>query len=581
MPVAPRAFPHCQQGPGVSSPGLVRLATHDDVGPRPGVDPPGTGVGARSGERTSRAGQVTWLVCRSVLVGAEDVRGRARVADRQAAIHIAQGDRHPAVREQALDLVHAFPRAVEGDQPPVRAALDAVRRQSRPIVVGAWRGFLEGDRKSHGPRCWLHPGACRAATVPCTQPVTVRPGRSLPPRIRPRQGAGGTRLAAAAAMRTWAGRDCELSEEPAADTLTTEAIPVPAGTLSPPGAQDPPSMHDGAALLADAPICPYLRHDADGILTVPLAGPTDDHVCTAVGAPRLLSHQQQDLVCRRPAFADCPRYLRGVSAADRSVLPFRSVPRATLVALVILLLSASISFGFVVRRGGIEMPGGSASASTASGGDPSGAPAAAGVATPQPAASDQGVAAPSAVPTQDAGLPSPPASAVTESTAIPEPDGKAIGVPEPDAEALGVAQEQSLRPAQALSRPAELLDLHRQVRRQPVQHRQLLRRQARGGLRMEREIRERHAPSGRRSGPDASAHEVAPRPRTRCALRGSERRGRPPARPRSPAEPPNVGRDASRRYPPRSAAADRAMRRPATRQQARAASRRARLRTGP
>ena len=66
-------------------------------------------------------------------------------------------------------------------------------------------------------------------------------------------------------------------------------------------------------------------------------------------------------MCLRIAHADCPRYLRGSMSAGpmplmRKVPTVPTMPRATLAAILILILSAGISFGFVVQRGGIAMP---------------------------------------------------------------------------------------------------------------------------------------------------------------------------------------------------------------------------------
>lgn len=117
-------------------------------------------------------------------------------------------------------------------------------------------------------------------------------------------------------------------------------------------------VFDDAARSSDPSVCPFLRRDAGGALSAPGGFPADDHTCVAIGAPRLQSHRQQELVCLRTAHGDCPRYLRGALVASPSgpTRPVTAVPRATLAALLILVLSAGISFGFVVQRGGIAMP---------------------------------------------------------------------------------------------------------------------------------------------------------------------------------------------------------------------------------
>ncbi len=108
----------------------------------------------------------------------------------------------------------------------------------------------------------------------------------------------------------------------------------------------------------DPNVCPFLRREVDGKLFAPVPEPDEANRCAAIGVPLPQSDRQQELVCLRAAHADCPRYLRGAGAAAGAA-PARSggsVPRATLLALLILVLSAGISFGFVLQRGGIEMP---------------------------------------------------------------------------------------------------------------------------------------------------------------------------------------------------------------------------------
>ena len=72
-----------------------------------------------------------------VLVGAEDVGGDARVADRRRGLEVAEGDRDLAVREEALHVVDPLGAHLHVDQAPKRAALDAVRRQVKGVDIGA------------------------------------------------------------------------------------------------------------------------------------------------------------------------------------------------------------------------------------------------------------------------------------------------------------------------------------------------------------------------------------------------------------------------------------------------------------
>ena len=114
---------------------------------------------------------------------------------------------------------------------------------------------------------------------------------------------------------------------------------------------------DDIARSLDPSVCPFLRRDLHGTLVAPASVPGAEQTCIAVGAPRPQPLRQQELVCLRDAHADCPRYLRGASDASSSAgrsIPV--IPKATIAALLILVLSAGLSFAFVVQRGGIAMP---------------------------------------------------------------------------------------------------------------------------------------------------------------------------------------------------------------------------------
>jgi LysM repeat protein len=160
----------------------------------------------------------------------------------------------------------------------------------------------------------------------------------------------------------------------------------------------------------------------------------------AIAGPRVLSRQQQDLVCLRGAHVDCPRYRRataGTAAAARGAIRRPAMPRATAGALIVLALSAGISFGFVVQRGGIDLPsaapspsGGTAVASAAVG--PGGsATRSASTPAPTPAPSDppSDVASPGTSSIAPTATPPPNPSR----TAKPKPTPSAAsGVPSAD-----------------------------------------------------------------------------------------------------------------------------------------------------
>lgn len=212
-----------------------------------------------------------------------------------------------------------------------------------------------------------------------------------------------------------AGRYHELNDEPADAGHATDAGRVPVGADDADGTRSPlPVVGDGARSL-DPSICPFLRRDTGDGLVAPSDEPGYDHTCTAIGAPRPQSLQQQELVCLRSAHADCPRYLRGVvPPGQASARSLPTMPRATLAALLILVLSAGISFGYVIERGGLEMP------ATAGATDERDAEA---LLTEEPAATDAPSTTPLDTPTAspDAVSPSPPLTPSPSPTPTPSP----------------------------------------------------------------------------------------------------------------------------------------------------------------
>lgn len=117
-------------------------------------------------------------------------------------------------------------------------------------------------------------------------------------------------------------------------------------------------VFDDPARSPDPSVCPFFRLETDDGLVAPSLQPDDANRCVAIGAPRAQSARQQELVCLRSSHADCPRYLRG-ALTEGGPEPARRpapLPRATFAALLVLVLSAGISFGFVLQRGGIDLP---------------------------------------------------------------------------------------------------------------------------------------------------------------------------------------------------------------------------------
>lgn len=207
---------------------------------------------------------------------------------------------------------------------------------------------------------------------------------------------------------------------------------------SPDGMRSALPVMDDAARSPDPSVCPFLRREADGLLTAPYQWPDTSNSCVAIGAPRQQAPHQQELVCLRDAHGACPRYLRGMLVAPEAQPPRRpaSVPRATLAALLVLVLSAGISFGFVLQRGGIDLPvveGRATPSAVAAVATPTIEPT--GAATISPAPSPTPGPAPSATPEitpsptpQPTTAPTPPPTTVP----TPSPTRRPVATPAPD-----------------------------------------------------------------------------------------------------------------------------------------------------
>lgn len=209
-------------------------------------------------------------------------------------------------------------------------------------------------------------------------------------------------------LRRQNGRDEELSEEPVAgpgDAPGRPGSPFP----SPPESRAALPALDDAGRSPDPSVCPFLRRQAGEGLAAPADAAEAAGTCIAVGAPRPQSLRQQELVCLRPAHADCPRYLRGSMAmSGPRARRTPALPRPTVAALLVLVLSAGVSFGFVLQRGGLELP-------VVAGGGPGSTEALAGaLAVPEDAA-------PTAVPATASPSPTPRPTRTPEPTPQPTP----------------------------------------------------------------------------------------------------------------------------------------------------------------
>ena len=109
----------------------------------------------------------------------------------------------------------------------------------------------------------------------------------------------------------------------------------------------------------DPRVCPFFRYlEEDGRITPPRDDPHPGNHCAAFGEPQPQSARQQELVCLRSAHSSCPRYLRGMLVEPPPLeTPNRPrLSRATMAAALVLLVSAGVSVGFVLQRGGIVLP---------------------------------------------------------------------------------------------------------------------------------------------------------------------------------------------------------------------------------
>ena len=222
--------------------------------------------------------------------------------------------------------------------------------------------------------------------------------------------------------------DLAPATEATADSGTVGPSIAPAEAEPSVPRPEPPAL-GAEARSPDPSVCPFLRRDFGGTLVAPASVPGVEQTCVAIGAPRLQSLRQQELVCLRAAHADCPRYLHGAMAAapGRSrLLP--QVPAATVAALLILVLSAALSFGFVVQRGGIGMP---------VVGAPS--PAVAVVSTPAPVSTGasaepagEATASPTEAPPSATPSPTPAPTPTPTPTPTPKPTRKPAATPKSD-----------------------------------------------------------------------------------------------------------------------------------------------------
>jgi len=206
-------------------------------------------------------------------------------------------------------------------------------------------------------------------------------------------------------------------------TEPTERAGEPATTATPPAPATPePTL-----------TCPYLRAPDGGPIAT--AGsdstlvPASGRRCGAGDELVQLSDRQQALVCLAAAHVDCPWYRRAQppEAVAPSAAPVagRTVPTATLAAIVILLLSAVAAAGFSIANGGLAIPSLAPSASPAESvaaltSPPSSTPAVSPSRSPSPSPRPSPSAAPSRSPSPSP-RPSPSPTPVATPSPVPSP----------------------------------------------------------------------------------------------------------------------------------------------------------------
>src|SRR5207247_2592895 len=151
--------------------------------------------------------------------------------------------------------------------------------------------------------------------------------------------------------------------------------------------------------------------------------PAPANRCMALGEPQPQSDRQQELVCLTSGHVNCPRYLRGVLlAGSPPPKPVRQpISAAVIVAAIVLAASLAGSFGFLIVRGGFDLPiasRGSHLVAEATSSPPAATPV--GTLSPSPTPSSTPAPSPTTQPVPSP-VPSPSATPVPASTPRPTP----------------------------------------------------------------------------------------------------------------------------------------------------------------
>jgi hypothetical protein len=177
-------------------------------------------------------------------------------------------------------------------------------------------------------------------------------------------------------------------------------------------------------------LCPFLAAQGpDDALLGPIGRPDPANRCAALNEPQPQSDRQQELVCLTASHINCPRYLRGVVLATTPPpKPARQpISAAVIVSALVLAAALAASFGFLIVRGGIDLPIASVGPSeVAVATTPSPASAATSLPTIGPSL------APSTTPSLTAS-PTPPPSVAPSTTPLATPKPTAPPTPRPTA----------------------------------------------------------------------------------------------------------------------------------------------------
>lgn len=170
------------------------------------------------------------------------------------------------------------------------------------------------------------------------------------------------------------------------------------------------------------PSCRFLLRQADDGALDPGLAVDPANRCVAMVEPVPQSSRQQELVCLTAAHINCPRYLRGLLLAGAEApKPVREpISPAVIGASIVLVAALAASFGFLVVRGGFDLPLRSPQPSLV---------AVAPVGSPSPSP----IATPSVVPVSPTPSPSPSPrpSPTLEPTATPAPTPVVTPAPTP------------------------------------------------------------------------------------------------------------------------------------------------------